>query len=219
MALLEIAGVSKTWPGAAAPLLDDVSVEVEAGCFAVVEGANGTGKTTLMRIVAGLLYPDCGAVRVAGMDARSQRSSFQRQIGMASAGNTGLYARLNAKQNLEFGARIAMLGRRSRDAAVRDQIERFALSGYSERRVDRLSMGQRQRVRLALAFLHAPSLVLLDEPATSLDADGVNALSEAIRRHLAGGGGAIWFGPADERRPLVADRSFALASGALTSFP
>src|SRR3954447_1850969 len=142
MALLEIAGVSKTWPGAAAPLLDDVSVEVEAGCFAVLEGANGTGKTTLMRIVAGLLEPDRGSVRIAGVGPHEERARYQRQLGMASAGNAGLYARLSARQNLAFAARLAMLDRPRRVRAVADRVEQFGLAPFAGRCVDRLSMGQ-----------------------------------------------------------------------------
>jgi heme ABC exporter ATP-binding subunit CcmA len=217
MALLEIESVSKTWPGSPAPVLADVSVVLEAGRFAVVEGGNGTGKTTLMRIVAGLLDPDRGRVRVEGVDAHEHRSRFQRRLGVASAGNAGLYARLSAAQNLAFGARIAMLDRGERGPAVRRQIERFGLADYARRRVDRLSMGQRQRVRLALAFLHAPALVLLDEPATSLDEDGLALLAREIRDHADRGGSAIWFGPAGEQRPLAPDHALALGRGSLSA--
>jgi ABC-type multidrug transport system ATPase subunit len=205
MTLLEVDSVSKTWPGARGPVLDSVSFAVEPGGFAVVPGPNGAGKTTLMRIIAGMLDPDHGELRIGPLNAQVRRREFQREIGMASAGNTGLYARLSAVQNLAFAARIALLERGGRQVAVRENVERFGLGAFAFRRVDRLSMGQRQRVRLAAAFLHEPAVVLLDEPATSLDEDGQAVLAEAIRRHVDDGGGVVWFGPQGERRPREPD--------------
>jgi ABC-type multidrug transport system ATPase subunit len=216
MTLLEVHTVSKTWPGARQPVLDSVSFAVEPGRFAVVEGPNGAGKTTLMRIIAGMLDPDRGEIRIGSVESRVRRDQFQRQIGMASAGNTGLYARLNAVQNLAFGARIALVERGRRQPLVRDQVERFGLGAFAGRRVDRLSMGQRQRVRLALAFLHEPDVVLLDEPAASLDEDGQAVLAAAIRRHVDSARSVVWFGPGGERRPVEADLELWIHQGSVT---
>jgi ABC-type multidrug transport system ATPase subunit len=216
MTLLEVDSISMTWAGAREPVLDAVSFTVPSGGFAVIQGPNGAGKTTLMRIIAGMLDPERGELRIGDLDARSDRRGFQRQIGMASAGNTGLYARLSALQNLAFGARIALMERVGRVTAVRDSVERFGLGPFAGRRVDRLSMGQRQRVRLALAFLHEPSVVLLDEPATSLDDEGQAVLAAAIGRHVDAGRSAVWFGPQGERRPRDADLELWIAQGALT---
>jgi ABC-type multidrug transport system ATPase subunit len=170
-----------------------------------------------MRIIAGMLDPDRGEIRIGGVDSRAGGDRFRRQIGMASAGNTGLYARLSAAQNLTFAARIALVERGRRQALVREHLERFALSAFAGRRVDRLSMGQRQRVRLAAAFLHAPSVVLLDEPATSLDDDGRGVLVDAIRRHTDAERCVVWFGPEGERRPLDPDLELQITHGALSA--
>jgi ABC-type multidrug transport system ATPase subunit len=218
MPLLEVDSVSKTWPGAREPVLGSVSFSVEPGAFAVVQGPNGAGKTTLMRIIAGMLDPDRGELRIGSLDGRARRREFQREIGMASAGNTGLYARLSAVQNLAFGARISLVQRGRRQAAVRESVERFGLGAFAFRRVDRLSMGQRQRVRLAAAFLHEPTIVLLDEPATSLDEDGLAVLAEAIRRHGDDGRGVVWFGPQGERRVRDPDLTLWIADGALAPY-
>jgi ABC-type multidrug transport system ATPase subunit len=216
MPLLEVDSVSKTWPGAREPVLDAVSFSVAPGGFAVLQGPNGAGKTTLMRIIAGMLDPDRGELRIGTLDPRTGRGEFQRQIGMASAGNTGLYARLSAVQNLVFAARIALVERGRRQTAVRDGVERFGLGAFAGRRVDRLSMGQRQRVRLALAFLHEPAVVLLDEPSTSLDEEGQGVLADAIGRHVDGGRGVAWFGPQGEPQPRDPDLTLWIAQGALT---
>ena len=216
MTLLEVHSVSKTWPGARERVLDAVSFAVEPGGFAVVQGPNGAGKTTLMRIVAGMLDPDRGEIRIGTVDSRLRRGEFQRQIGMASAGNTGLYARLSALQNLAFAARIALVERARRPALVREHVERFGLGAFAGRRVDRLSMGQRQRVRLAVAFLHEPAVVLLDEPATSLDEDGQAVLAAAIRLHVDAARSVVWFGPIGQRRPVEADLELWIAQGVVT---
>ena len=163
-----------------------------------------------------MLNPNRGEIRIGSVESRAPRDRFQRQIGMASAGNTGLYARLNAVQNLAFGARIALVERGRRLTLVRDQVERFGLGAFSGRRVDRLSMGQRQRVRLALAFLHEPDVVLLDEPAASLDEDGQAVLAAAIGRHIDSAHSVVWFGPVGERRPVAADLELWIAQGSVT---
>jgi ABC-type multidrug transport system ATPase subunit len=215
MMLLELDSVSKTWQGEREPVLESVSFALEPGRFAVVHGANGAGKTTLMRIIAGMLDADRGEIRIAGVDSRVGGRRFRRQIGMASAGNTGLYARLSAAQNLSFAARIGLIERGRREELVREHLERFALGDFESRRVDRLSMGQRQRVRLAAAFLHGPAIVLLDEPATSLDEDGRKILVDAIRHHLDSARSVLWFGPEGERRPLAPDLELRIAQGTL----
>jgi ABC-type protease/lipase transport system fused ATPase/permease subunit len=91
----------------------------------------------------------------------------------------------------------------------------FALAPLLGRRVDRLSMGQRQRLRLALAFLHRPMLVLLDEPATSLDGDGITLLQRALDEHRAEGGAAIVCLPTGWEQMLALDRGFLLTDGTL----
>ena len=155
-------------------VLEDLHLTLEAGEVALVEGSNGAGKTTLLRIAAGLLTPDDGYMSAFGLDPVYDREGYSRRIGLLSAGDRGLYARLTVTQNLEFFAALALVPRRARGAAIERALTRFTLEPLAQSRVDRLSTGQRQRVRLAGAFLHDPSVVLLDEPAASLDEDGVS---------------------------------------------
>ncbi len=89
---------------------------------------------------------------------------------------------------------------------------RFALHELGSQRVDRLSMGQRQRVRLAAAFLHDPPLLLLDEPATSLDGRGIALLAEAVTAHLAEGRSAVWFGPTGTPLPVAPSLCLSLSN-------
>jgi heme ABC exporter ATP-binding subunit CcmA len=213
--LLELHGVSKRWAPDRPPVLDELELELANGQLVAVAGRNGIGKTTLLRVIAGLLVPDHGEVRLAGIDPERDRAGYNRRIGLLTAGNSGLYARLGVDENLAFWASQAMLARERRRAAITDALELFALHDVRGRRVDRLSMGQRQRLRLALAFMHGPELVLLDEPSTSLDADGVATVAAALQRHRAQGGAAIVAAPASEQAPLGLDRTLEFAGGRL----
>jgi ABC-2 type transport system ATP-binding protein len=211
---LDVSGVSKSW--GAQRVLDSVDFAAEAGALAAVVGDNGTGKTTLLRIVAGLIAPDEGSVAVDGFVPFRDRREYQQRVGLVSAGSAGLYARFSVRRHLEHWAAVAFVPRRERRTAVEEALARFALGAIADQRADRLSMGQRQRVRLAMAFLHEPKLVLLDEPSNSLDADGLALLRDALSRLLASGGAAIWCAPTPNEVSVPADRVYRLAEGRLT---
>jgi ABC-type multidrug transport system ATPase subunit len=112
-------------------------------------------------------------------------------------------------------ARLALLPRRERGLAIQRAIDRFELAPVCGRRVDRLSMGQRQRLRLALAFLHAPEVVLLDEPGTSLDEDGLALLDAALYDLKERGDAALVCLPSGWGRMRAIDDAHALADGRL----
>jgi ABC-2 type transport system ATP-binding protein len=208
---LSLQGVCKSWSGR--PILDSVDLEVEAGRLVALVGANGVGKTTLLRIVAGLIGADRGTVRLDGIDVFADRREYQRRLGFLSAGQTGLYARLSVRDQLDYWARLAFVPRSERKGAIDRSIERFALGDIRSQRVERLSMGQRQRVRLAMAFLHEPRLVLLDEPRTSLDAAGIDIVNEALGDFVSSGGTAVWCAPDADDLSLPASSVYALSAG------
>jgi ABC-2 type transport system ATP-binding protein len=211
---LAAVGVSKRWDERV--ILDRVDLALEPGALVGLVGANGVGKTTLLRILAGLIYAASGTVTLDGLDVRNDERAYKARLGFVSAGQTGLYARLTVEQQLDYWARIAFVPRRSRPGAVARAIARFGLDELRRRRVDRLSMGQRQRVRLAMGFLHEPTLVLLDEPQTSLDPAGIQRLTETLTEFAAAGGTAIWCAPTDADIPLPLDRVLSLSEGRLT---
>jgi ABC-2 type transport system ATP-binding protein len=213
--LLRMEGIVKHWPKAAAPVLDGVALDVEPGTAVAISGRNGAGKTTLLRIAASLIVPDAGSVRVCDLDPERDRTDYQRSIGFVSAGNSGLYARLTVEHHLAYWSRLALMPRSSRDDAVAATIDRFELRELCGQRVDRLSMGQRQRLRVSLAFLHRPPLVLLDEPRTSLDEEAAALLAGAVRDVTARGGAAVVCSPSGEPDWLHFDRRYVVAGGRL----
>jgi ABC-2 type transport system ATP-binding protein len=188
--------VSKQWDQRKLPVLDGVDLALGSGEVVLLVGENGVGKTTLLRIIAGLIFADSGEVQLDGLNTRRNRVEYQRRIGFLSAGSSGLYARMSARRHLDFAARIAFVrGGAERAAACEDAIIRFGLGEFEAQRVDRLSMGQRQRVRLAMTFVHRPRLVLLDEPLNSLDERGVQILASTLAEFRATGGTAICCAP------------------------
>ena len=212
---LSLRGVSKAWDRGRVPVLNRVDLDLDVGDKVRIAGRNGVGKTTLMRIAAGLIDPDRGKATVWGTSAIEHPERYQRLVSFLPAGDRGLYARLSVRRQLRFWARIAMVPRNEVAARVEEAIATFDLGELADRRVDRMSMGQRQRLRIAMTFLPHPDVVLLDEPLTSLDGEGAEILYGALERLLDKGGALLWCSPAGERLEYEFDRTYVLDEGRL----
>jgi ABC-2 type transport system ATP-binding protein len=206
--------VTKRWRRDDPPLLDGLDLQIESSTLTAIVGRNGVGKTTLLRILAGLIDPTSGTIRLDGLDPVAQRREYCRRLGFLSAGPAGLYARLSVREHFEYWLRLALVRSRERLPRIEDALDRFELRALATNRVDRLSMGQRQRVRLALTFLHRPKLVLLDEPCASLDDTGRELVARVLTEFRAGGGSALVCLPAGEEFEQ-SDDVFRLESGRL----
>jgi ABC-2 type transport system ATP-binding protein len=196
-------------------VLRDLDLGIAPGTAVSITGGNGAGKTTLLRLATGILAPDQGRVAIDGIGTDEGWREVHRRIGFLSAGDRGLYARLSARGHLAFCAALAFVPRAERKQMVEDALVRFELSDLAKRRADRLSLGQRQRLRLAMTIVHRPRVLLLDEARTSLDAGGLTILCSSVRDVLARGGVVIWCSPLGEEQPLDFDRSLLLADGQL----
>lgn len=212
---LALRGVIKRWPKREEPVLDGIDLTVESSTVVAIHGRNGAGKTTLLRLAAGILVADEGHVTAAGIDAEDDRREFQRRIGFVSAGNGALYGRLTVDHHLDLTTRLALLPGPVRATASASVREEFALDELAGRRVDRLSTGQRQRLRLALAFVHRPKLLLLDEPDASLDDEAVALLAGALERVRERGGAAIVCSPSGFGDRIRVDRSLEIVEARL----
>ncbi|MBN1824842.1 MAG: heme ABC exporter ATP-binding protein CcmA [Candidatus Eisenbacteria bacterium] len=184
--VLEVLGLGRRFGAVRAP--ERVDLELGAGETALLLGANGTGKTTLLRMIAGLLPPSEGEVRVGGLSPRRDGAEARRRIGFLSHA-PGLYPELTAAENLRFFARL--YGAREHGARVAGLLEESGLAGWEEEPVRSFSRGMIQRLALARVFLHDPDLLLLDEPFTGLDRRGTEALADRLARRAAAGGTAL----------------------------
>jgi len=169
MAFIEVQGVSKSFPGSAGPrhVLRDVSLAVEHGEFVSIVGAMGSGKSTLLAIMAGLVAPEAGSVRIGGDVVTAVRGDtayvFQ---------NYSLLPWFSALENVRLAVAAAApgLSRDEQRARARVALERVGLGNAVNRRPGQLSGGMRQRVAIARAFATQPSVLFLDEPFGALDA-------------------------------------------------
>jgi len=213
--LLSIERLHHRWKGPKPPVLSNVSLALHPGEVTWIGGRNGVGKTTLLRLAGGILLPQRGSVRMGELTPTAKGGRYQRRIGYLSAGDRGLHARMRVRQQLDYWARLAYVPRARRATLVAAALGHFGLRELAEQRVDRMSMGQRQRIRLAMAFLHEPRLLLLDEPRNSLDDEGYKLLGAQIQRATAAGAAVLWCSPRGEDRVLTCDAGYTLEDGRL----
>lgn len=210
---LVIQGVDRSYRDR--PILRDVSLNAARGSCVLIRGANGVGKTTLLRVIAGIITADAGSVAFDGIDPVRERRAYQRRLGFLAAGDRGLYARLTVRQNLEFWGKIALLPKDRRASGIREGLERFGLTDLAGRRCDRLSMGQRQRVRLAMTIMHRPDLMLLDEPTTSLDEEGAGQVRDALEELRSRGATVLCCAPTGDTPVVAFDTTLTIQDGRL----
>jgi ABC-2 type transport system ATP-binding protein len=145
-----------------------INLQVAAGEIFGFLGANGAGKTTAMRIFCGLLEPTSGRATVAGFDAMTQAEQIKQRIGYMSQ-KFSLYGKLTVRQNIRFFAGIYGLSRADVKRKTSEIVERLALTSAADTLVDALPLGWKQRISFAVATVHQPKVVFLDEPTGGVD--------------------------------------------------
>src|SRR5579863_6590486 len=164
------------------PALKDITFNVEPGSCLALLGRNGAGKTTLLRILAGLSRSSKGEITILGKDARAEDT--RRAVSVLGHG-IGVYEELSAFENLRLFARL--YGMENPSTVATEWLERTGLDRVSDGLVREFSRGMRQRLAVARAFLHNPSLLLLDEPFTALDDRAIAVLQGLLKSALAEG--------------------------------
>ncbi len=192
------------------PVLRNVTFSVEPGTCAAVLGPNGAGKTTLLRILACLAKPSGGTARVLGLDVARDASAIRQHVGYVGHSPL-LYDELTVRENLLFFAR--MYGVPESERRVAELLDRVDMRARANERAGSLSRGQAQRVALARGLLHAPRLLLLDEPDTGLDSEAIELLTTLVREHSAAGGTSLVTTHALDRGLAMGQQTLVLVGG------
>jgi multiple sugar transport system ATP-binding protein len=180
MATISYIDTTCVYPGASAPSVEDFSLEVADGEFMVLVGPSGSGKSTALRMLAGLEQVTAGEIRIDGTDV-SHRAPKDRNIAMVFQ-NYALYPHMNVADNMGFSLKLSHVPKAEREAKVRETAKLLDLEPYLDRKPRALSGGQRQRVAMGRAIVREPSVFLMDEPLSNLDAK----LRVETRANIAG---------------------------------
>ncbi|WP_291379429.1 ABC transporter ATP-binding protein [Demequina sp.] len=192
--MLVIEDVSKSY--GQTPVLDGVNLAVPAGRIMGLIGSNGAGKTTLISIAAGLITADAGTVRVgegrsASVDVASDRRRAAGLVGLAPQ-ELGVYPMLSVRQNLVTFAELAGMGKRATRERVDAVVDALDLAPQLAQRADTLSGGQARRLHTAMALMHRPAVLFLDEPTVGADVAARGAILDVVKELAREGASVIY---------------------------
>ncbi|MCB0828453.1 MAG: ABC transporter ATP-binding protein [Solirubrobacterales bacterium] len=166
-AVVELVGVTKTYPGEEESAVADVDLRIREGEFFSILGSSGSGKTTTLRMIAGFEQPTIGRVFLDGNDA-TDVPPYRRDVSTVFQ-NYALFPHMKVQANVAYPLKMSGVPRREIGPRVKEALERVSMAEYAKRLPHQLSGGQRQRVALARALIRGPRLLLLDEPLGALD--------------------------------------------------
>ncbi|EAQ00849.1 ABC transporter, ATP-binding protein [Janibacter sp. HTCC2649] len=180
-ALIEVDGLSRSFGDLRA--VDNVSFTVPGGLMTGFVGGNGAGKTTTMRMIMGLLATHAGEVR---WDGRPMTATDRRSVGYMPE-ERGLYPKQKVLDQLVYLGELSGMKAGAAKAAVMDNLARFGLEDRSGEKVEKLSLGNQQRVQIIAALMTQPQALILDEPFSGLDPQAVDSMVDLLREHTARG--------------------------------
>ena len=158
----------------------DVSFDAPDGCITGLLGPNGAGKTTTLRMLAALIAPDAGTMRVDHIDVAARPRDVLARMGVLSDAR-GLYPRLTARENIVYYGALQGMGREAAEARAQELARMFDMTSLLDRRAAGFSQGERMKTALARALVHDPANIVLDEPTNGLDVLATRALRDSLR--------------------------------------
>ena len=160
--------IYRTAPKTTFAAVDNVSFTCQPGRIYTLLGPNGAGKTTALRIIASMLQPTTGTVKICDIDVTKDARAARAKLGFLT-GSTGLYDRLTPRETLKYFGALHQVEGETAQTRIDDLIERLDIGEFADRRVGKLSMGQKQRVSIARTLMHDPDVIIFDEPTNGLD--------------------------------------------------
>jgi ABC-2 type transport system ATP-binding protein len=194
--------------------VDQLSFSVPSGMLFGFLGVNGAGKTTTLRMISGLIRPDAGEIRVCGIDAIADSQRAKQPLAYIPD-DPVLYGRLNPMEHLEFVAALWNIDPIIARARAQELLERLGLWDRRHEWIESYSRGMKQKIALASALVHAPRLILLDEPLTGLDASAARLVKDILLEFLREGGSVILTTHILEVAERLAERIGIMSGGRL----
>lgn len=193
-------------------VLKNIDLDLANGRFTVIFGHNGAGKTTLLKLIATLLEPSEGSVLIRGLDAAEEPEKVRREIGMISH-ESYLYGELTAYENLRFFGKMYGLEKGALEARISSLLWEVGLEDRADERVSTFSRGMKQRLSIARALVHSPSVLLLDEPYTGLDPKAASVFENILKSPEFGKSTRVMVSHDLERSFALCDRALVLKGG------
>lgn len=184
--MIEISNISKSYAGVKA--VDNLSFTANAGSITTLLGGNGSGKTTTLRLISGIIAPDANSnsntekscIKLCNLDIQTNTIAARKNLGIFPD-QFGLYPRLTTIEHLEFFGKLHGLRKQKLKDAIERTVDILAINDIAHRRTSGFSQGQRMKVALARAFIHAPKIMVLDEPTRGLDIISVRLLRQLLK--------------------------------------
>lgn len=157
-----------------------ISFTVEEGIVFGLLGENGAGKTTTLRMLATMIKPTSGTAVIDGLDIVKEADDIRGRIGILFGGDTGLYDRLTARENIEYFGLLNGMDKAEISKRIKFLSDKLGMEEYIDRRVGKFSKGMKQKVAIARSIVHNPKVMLLDEPTSGLDVSSVRIVHDFI---------------------------------------
>ncbi|MCT9821387.1 ABC transporter ATP-binding protein [Microbacterium sp. W1N] len=199
-----------------AQVVRGLSLDIPSGSFYGLAGPNGAGKTTTIRMIAGLLRPDAGTIEVNGVSVWPDPRAAKRVLGYVPD-NPTLFARLSAREMLDYAGMLRGMDPVTIKDRGDDLLRVLALESDADRPIADFSLGMTKRIGLAVAILHSPRVLILDEPFGSLDPVNTQVMEQLLARYRDGGGSVVFSSHVLDVVEKLCDRVAVIAEGALVA--
>ncbi len=178
--MIQVKGLTKIFKKVEA--VKNVSFTVEKGTVFGLLGENGAGKTTTLRILATMLKPTSGTASIDGTDLLVDPEEVRSKIGILFGGETGLYDRLTARENIKYFGLLNGMSKEEVSRRINELSDILDMQEYIDRRAGKFSKGMKQKVSIARSIVHNPEIMLFDEPTSGLDVTAVRMVHDFIKR-------------------------------------
>ncbi len=195
--------------------VDSISFQVNKGEILGLLGENGAGKTTTLRLLATMLHPTSGSVKMAGFDTVREPEKVRAHIGILFGGEVGLYDRLTAAENIEYFGELNGMSRADIKKRSTHLAEVFGMQDFMNRRASKLSKGMKQKVAFARSIIHNPDIMLFDEPTSGLDVSAAREVQDFIMTCRAEGKTIIFSSHTMKEVDKLCDRIAMIHKGKL----